>query len=139
MPALGVMLRAGFASDPIGMVSSGESRSCHAPRQFGDKSLSALADVSVAVEAEIGSASEGTVMTHYEYKFVRIGEYGGSSLFGVRDKDRKGYEHIVHDHAKDGWRLVQIFAPGVAAFGAARYYEFIFEREIAEGATEQAA
>ena len=36
-------------------------------------------------------------MTHYEYKFVRIGEYGGSSLFGVRDKDRKGYEHIVHD------------------------------------------
>ncbi|HWS46839.1 MAG TPA: DUF4177 domain-containing protein, partial [Acidimicrobiia bacterium] len=36
------------------------------------------------------------------------------------------------EHAKDGWRLVQIFAPGVAAFGAARYYEFIFEREIAE-------
>ena len=68
----------------------------------------------------------------YEYKFVRIGEYGGSALFGVRDKDRKGYEHIVHEHAKDGWRLVQIFAPGVAAFGAARYYEFIFEREIAE-------
>jgi hypothetical protein len=57
----------------------------------------------------------------------------------VRDQDRTGYEHIVHDHAKDGWRLVQIFAPGVAAFGAARYYEFIFEREIAEGATEQAA
>ena len=50
----------------------------------------------------------------------------------MRDKDRKGYEHIVHEHAKDGWRLVQIFAPGVAAFGAARYYEFIFEREIAE-------
>ncbi len=68
-------------------------------------------------------------MTHYEYKFVRIGEYGGSALFGVRDKDRKDYEYVVHDHAKDGWRLVQIFAPGVAAFGAARYYEFIFERE----------
>jgi hypothetical protein len=28
----------------------------------------------------------------------------------------------------DGWRLVQIFAPGVAAFGAAKYYELIFER-----------
>jgi hypothetical protein len=25
---------------------------------------------------------------------------------------------------------VQIFAPGVAAFGAARYYELIFEREM---------
>jgi hypothetical protein len=71
-------------------------------------------------------------MSRYEYKFVRIGEYAGSALFGVRDKDRKGYEQIVHDHAKDGWRLVQIFAPGVAAFGAARYYEFIFEREASE-------
>ena len=36
---------------------------------------------------------------------------------------------IDHEHARDGWRLVQIFAPGVAAFGAAKYYELIFERE----------
>jgi Domain of unknown function (DUF4177) len=41
----------------------------------------------------------------------------------------------VHEHGQDGWRLVQIFAPGVAAFGAARYYELIFERERAEDAT----
>jgi hypothetical protein len=41
----------------------------------------------------------------------------------------------VHEHARDGWRLVQIFAPGVAAFGAAKYYELIFERERAEDAT----
>jgi hypothetical protein len=68
----------------------------------------------------------------YEYKFVRIGEYAGSAVFGVRDKDRKGYEDIVHGHARDGWRLVQIFAPGVAAFGAAKYYELIFEREQVE-------
>jgi hypothetical protein len=32
-------------------------------------------------------------------------------------------------------RLVQIFAPGIAAFGAAKYYELVFERESAEGAT----
>ena len=38
----------------------------------------------------------------------------------------------MHQHARDGWRLVQIFAPGVAAFGAAKYYEFIFEREVSE-------
>ena len=68
----------------------------------------------------------------YEYTFVRIGEYGGSAFFGVRDRDRNSYEQIVHEHARDGWRLVQIFAPGVAAFGAARYYELIFERETAE-------
>ena len=41
----------------------------------------------------------------------------------------------MHEHARDGWRLVQIFAPGVAAFGAAKYYELIFERERAEDAT----
>ena len=70
-----------------------------------------------------------TAVRHYEYKFVRIGEYGGSALFGVQDKARKGYEDIVREHARDGWRLVQIFAPGTAAFGAARYYELIFERE----------
>jgi hypothetical protein len=71
----------------------------------------------------------------YEYKFVRLGEYAGSALFGVNDKARNTYEDVVHEHAQDGWRLVQIFAPGVAAFGAAKYYELIFEREHAEGAT----
>jgi hypothetical protein len=70
----------------------------------------------------------------YEYKFVRIGEYAGSALFGVRDKDRNAYESIVHAYARDGWRLVQIFAPGVAAFGAAKYYELILEREMPQDA-----
>jgi hypothetical protein len=35
-----------------------------------------------------------------------------SALFGVRDRDRNAYEEVVHEHARDGWRLVQIFAPG---------------------------
>lgn len=67
----------------------------------------------------------------YEYKFVRLGEYRGSPLFGVLDKVRNSYEGVVQQNARDGWRLVQIFAPGTAAFGAARYYELIFERETA--------
>jgi uncharacterized protein DUF4177 len=50
----------------------------------------------------------------------------------VRDRDRQSYEAVVHEHARDGWRLVQIFAPGTAAFGAARYYELSFEREAGE-------
>ena len=70
----------------------------------------------------------------YEYEFVRIGEYAGSALFGVRDRERNSYEVVVHEHAKEGWRLVQIFAPGIAAFGAAKYYELIFEREAAPDA-----
>jgi hypothetical protein len=75
------------------------------------------------------------MVQRYEYKFVRLGEYGGSALFGVSDKARNAYEEVVHQHAQDGWRLVQIFAPGVAAFGAATYYELIFERQRAKDAT----
>ena len=66
----------------------------------------------------------------YEYKFVRLGEYRGSAFFGAADKARKTYQDHVHEHAREGWRLVQIFAPGVAAFGAAKYYELIFERAV---------
>jgi hypothetical protein len=65
----------------------------------------------------------------YEYEFVRIGQYRGSALFGVQDRARESYEQVVHEHARDGWRLVQIFAPSIAAFGAAKYYELIFERK----------
>jgi Domain of unknown function (DUF4177) len=71
----------------------------------------------------------------YEYKFVRLGEYAASALFGVSDIARNAYEGVVHEHASDGWRLVQIFAPGVAAFGAAKYYELIFEQQRAKDAT----
>ena len=73
--------------------------------------------------------------TTWEYKFVRLGEYRGSAWFGVSDKARGACVEVVHEQARNGWRLVQIFAPGVAAFGAAKYYELIFERERAEDAT----
>jgi hypothetical protein len=73
--------------------------------------------------------------TTYQYKFVRLGDNRGSAWFGASDNARNAYEDVVHEQARDGWRLVQIFAPGVAAFGAAKYYELIFERERAEDAT----
>jgi len=74
-------------------------------------------------------------MPEFEYKFVRIGESRLSAVFGVEDKARKSYEAVVREEALAGWRLVQIFAPGVAAFGAAKYYELIFEREKARART----
>ena len=73
----------------------------------------------------------------YEYKFVRVGEYRGSALFGVRDREREAHREIIDEHARQGWRLVQIFAPGTAAFGAARYYELIFERPRHEGTASE--
>ncbi len=62
----------------------------------------------------------------YEYKFVRLGE----GWMSVRRQAREDYQQEVHRHARDGWRLVQIFAPGVGGYGAAKYYELIFERAI---------
>ena len=61
----------------------------------------------------------------YEYKFVRLGE----GWLQVRKSGRTGYQQAVHEHARDGWRLVQIFAPGIGGYGAAKYYELILERE----------
>jgi hypothetical protein len=90
--------------------------------------IRALPDALAARRADTGLRNE-VISVKFEYKFVRIGENRLSAFFGVQDKARKTYEAVVHEQARDGWRLVQIFAPGVAAFGAAKYYELIFERE----------
>ena len=71
----------------------------------------------------------------FEYKFVRLGENRSSAIFGAQDKARHTYEDEVRKYAHEGWRLVQIFAPGVAAFGAAKYYELILERETVADST----
>lgn len=60
----------------------------------------------------------------YEYKFVRLGE----GWTGVRREGREHYQESIEEHARQGWRLVQIFAPGTGASGAAKYYELILER-----------
>ncbi|MCP5519172.1 MAG: DUF4177 domain-containing protein [Verrucomicrobiales bacterium] len=62
--------------------------------------------------------------TRYEYKHVRMGE----GWFGVRKQALDEYPRVVEEHARDGWRLVQVFAPGVGPYGKATYLELIFER-----------
>jgi len=62
----------------------------------------------------------------YEYKFVRLGEGWASA----RSEARDCYQEEIHQHAREGWRLVQIFAPGIGVYGAAKYYELILEREV---------
>ena len=58
----------------------------------------------------LGRTREGRLMGKVTlHKFVRLGEYRGSALFGVSDKVQGAYEDVVHEHARDGWRLVQIF------------------------------
>ena len=62
----------------------------------------------------------------FEYKFVRLGE----GILSARSEARDGYQEQVQQYAREGWRLVQIFAPGIGAYGAAKYYELVLEREI---------
>jgi hypothetical protein len=64
----------------------------------------------------------------YEYKFVRLGE----GLMRVRKVARLTYQEVVHRHAREGWRLVQIFAPGIGTYGAAKHFELVLEREVEE-------
>lgn len=62
----------------------------------------------------------------FEYKFVRVGE----GIIMVRKSGRNSYQKIIQEHAAEGWRLVQVFAPGIGGYGAAKYYEMIFERDL---------
>jgi hypothetical protein len=62
----------------------------------------------------------------FEYKFVRLGE----GFLSARSEARNDYQEQIQQHAREGWRLVQIFAPGIGAYGAAKYYELVLEREI---------
>jgi hypothetical protein len=40
----------------------------------------------------------------FEYKFVRLGEYAGSALFGVHDKARNTYSAAQNEHEERRWR-----------------------------------
>ena len=48
----------------------------------------------------------------------------------VRKAGKERYKEAIDEQAKEGWRLVQVFAPGTGAYGAAKYYELILEREV---------
>lgn len=62
----------------------------------------------------------------YEYKFVRLGE----GWFGVKKSASKEYQQVIHEHARQGWRLVEVFAPGIGVYGSAKFYELIFEKQL---------
>jgi len=70
-------------------------------------------------------AMEKSMKQKYEYKFVRIGE----GWFSAKSKAIGEYQQIIQEHAREGWRLVQVFTPSMGAYGAAKYFEIILERE----------
>ena len=68
---------------------------------------------------------DSAMTKRYEYKFLRLGE----GMFWAKQKAENDYQQEIHTHARDGWRLVQVFAPSTGVDGWAKYYELIFERE----------
>ena len=50
-------------------------------------------------------------------------------LWVKREAEEK-YHEVIAEHARKGWRLVQIFAPGLGWGGKATYFELIFERPV---------
>lgn len=62
----------------------------------------------------------------YEYTFVKIDLKSGLWT----SKPKSDYQEIITEYAREGWRFVQIFAPGTAGYGNASYFELIFERKI---------
>ena len=57
----------------------------------------------------------------YEYKFVRLDQHGKG----------QGYRDVILEHARDGWRLVQVFAPGAGGLWAKENFcEVILERQV---------
>ncbi|MEH7225538.1 DUF4177 domain-containing protein [Bacillus sp. JJ1566] len=61
----------------------------------------------------------------YEYKFIKLVVKGI-----LESKPEQDYHEIIHEHAKDGWRLVQVLTPPTGPSGAATYFELIFEKHV---------
>lgn len=56
----------------------------------------------------------------FQYRFVRL-----------ESREAKKYQETIHEYAAEGWRLVQILAPGAGGpWAKADYFELILEQEI---------
>jgi hypothetical protein len=56
----------------------------------------------------------------YEYKFVRLD-----------DQARFSYQKVTDEYAGQGWRLLQVYAPGAGGrWASSDYVELVFERPV---------
>lgn len=64
----------------------------------------------------------------FEYKFVSVRLKGGWLTGWAKDD----YREDIVNHAQDGWRFLQAFAPAVGGVGESGYADLIFERELGD-------
>ncbi|MBU5212928.1 MULTISPECIES: DUF4177 domain-containing protein [Heyndrickxia] len=60
----------------------------------------------------------------YEYKFETI------PVGALNGKPKKDYQAIIHENAREGWKLLQIVTPPFGGAGQALTMELIFEKKI---------
>lgn len=65
-----------------------------------------------------------TMTDTYEYDIIRIEKKG---ILNVELKE--DYRELIKEKARDGWRLVQIFAPPIEGYGVIKFVDVIFERK----------
>ncbi|RUL51268.1 MULTISPECIES: DUF4177 domain-containing protein [Lysinibacillus] len=58
----------------------------------------------------------------YEHKFIKV------RLSTFKLEPEEDYHQIVYEHEREGWELVQIFAPGLRGYGTPTFFELIFKR-----------
>lgn len=62
----------------------------------------------------------------FEYKFVRIEK----NTVGFTKVLPENYQEVIHTHAAEGWRFVQLAVmPSVQPVGFPEYFELIFEKK----------
>ncbi|MEO1497285.1 MAG: DUF4177 domain-containing protein [Planctomycetota bacterium] len=64
----------------------------------------------------------------YEYDFVRVKLR--SKTFSLTKVAERDYRQIIAERAAEGWRFVQVFAPGLSLYGDPWHFELIFERPV---------
>jgi hypothetical protein len=74
----------------------------------------------------------------YEYLFDRIEL---EIQLPLRLVARDDYHELIDLRAREGWRLVQVFAPSVFVLGGGipDWFELIFERPVASGVSPSGA
>jgi hypothetical protein len=74
----------------------------------------------------------------YEYMFERVGL---AIELPLRLRPASDYHRIIEARAREGWRLVQVFAPSVFVLGGGipDWFELIFERPVDQQSVASAA
>lgn len=62
----------------------------------------------------------------YEYKYVDV----ILESIGLFSKKKSNYREIIDEHAKEGWRFVQLVPKSYNMDGRPWEFEVIFEKEI---------